>query len=423
MTVRKEYSSLPLVLAVSGAILLSAAGGWLLPGRNTDTSDGEDLAPDFRRPDQRRGSMIATPPIDIDAELRKARLAADADILVSPPEQNAFYYYARAVAADPQHPVASAEFEALLARISLLVSDHLGAGEFDDAYRLAVRVARERPNHAMVATMRQTLTGYAGELVDVARQHAEAARDDEAIAVLDTVAALPGLSATYVANARNSVAGIQQVRLDAERARFEQAQLAEEQSILEWIEDVRAAIRTGKLLSPPDDNASFHLSSRDSPTGVVVQLNAELFTALIAAGEDSLAQDKLSGTETFLDAAEALGIDDEDRSDSYDALESMLIDAESNRVLGLADFVRLNTEPARYPRRANVTNVTGWVEVVFTVTTEGQTADIAVLQSQPPDMFESAAMAAVAKWTFEPREYRGRFLNQRTGARLVFRLE
>ncbi|MGI9233292.1 MAG: energy transducer TonB, partial [Woeseiaceae bacterium] len=110
-------------------------------------------------------------------------------------------------------------------------------------------------------------------------------------------------------------------------------------------------------------------------------------------------------------------------SDLLDAVESELIVAEGKRIVRLSDFTQVSTEPARYPVNAQRRNITGWVEVMFTVTAVGETANIEVVRAKPENFFDGSAIKAVEKWTFQPREYRGQPISQRTTARLVFDLE
>ena len=77
----------------------------------------------------------------------------------------------------------------------------------------------------------------------------------------------------------------------------------------------------------------------------------------------------------------------------------------------------------RYPRRASDRAITGWVIVEFTVTTDGNTGEIEIRESEPERVFNKAAIDAVRQWAFEPVVYRGRTINQRAAARLTFTLE
>lgn len=420
----KEYSSLPLITSASGAIFLSAAAGWFLLDREAPewVEHDSDAIPPLAAM-KTADSTSADPGIDVEAELRKARLAADADFLVRPSERNALYFYTRVIEANPDHTAAIAEFEAVLSRISLSVSDHLAAGNYGDAHLIVELVDQQVGNRATVEAMRDALDNYANRLVELAIRHTEDGNDAEAAAVLVTAEALPGLGPGFISAARDSVAAIRLAREAAERERIEQERLAAEQTLLEWTTMVRDAISSGRLIAPTGESARDYLAERDAPADVVETLRDELSAALIDAVERSFETGDLIDSESYLDAASELSDDDEKLAELRDALERELIAAEGNRILGLRDFVRLNTVPARYPRLANQYNITGWVDVLFTVTPTGVTADIEVVEAEPENVFEESAIEAVEQWTFQPREYRGQLINQRTSARLVFRLE
>lgn len=61
--------------------------------------------------------------------------------------------------------------------------------------------------------------------------------------------------------------------------------------------------------------------------------------------------------------------------------------------------VRRYVEP-EYPRNAATRRVSGWVEVAFTVDATGRTRDVRVTGSDPPGIFDEAALTAVRRWRF-----------------------
>jgi protein TonB len=77
----------------------------------------------------------------------------------------------------------------------------------------------------------------------------------------------------------------------------------------------------------------------------------------------------------------------------------------------------------RYPRSAERRNISGWVDVVFTVTTDGSVADIEVAGSEPGDTFVESATRAVEKWEFEPVVEDGQIVDKRAGVRMMFAIE
>lgn len=433
--VSEEYSSSPIVLGIAGAIIVGALGGWLLLNNFSSTPPVEPV-------DASTTLAIALPRIageavsvvtdtnsaidklvDVDADLRKARLSADADLLVSPPQQNALYFYGRVLAAEPDHPIANAELDALMAGISIIVDDHLAAQEFDEAYDLAVSAARHIPDHPLVDAMRVDLNEFAAALVTEATLLAEEGNDDDASATIARLDGMPGLSAEYVGAARTAILDIQQSRLTAEQERLDADRLATESAELaEWEQKVRGAIAAGNLLTPEGESARDVLAERDAEAAIKDPLTDELHAALIAAVRSSLDAGALAEAETNLFAAAEI-TDDDALATLRTELEQALVEQASNTLASLSDFVRLNTTPAEYPGRAQERSVAGWVEVAFTVTTTGETADIDVLRAEPANFFEESVVEAVGQWTFEPREFRGQPIEQRTMARLVFNLE
>jgi periplasmic protein TonB len=60
----------------------------------------------------------------------------------------------------------------------------------------------------------------------------------------------------------------------------------------------------------------------------------------------------------------------------------------------------LTQVPPKYPASAD--DAKGYVELEFTVGTDGKAKDISVADADPPRTFERAAVAAIREWTFQP---------------------
>ncbi len=58
-----------------------------------------------------------------------------------------------------------------------------------------------------------------------------------------------------------------------------------------------------------------------------------------------------------------------------------------------------------YPERAAARGITGWVQVNFTVTAQGDVVQdtIKVVDSEPRQFFEASAVEAIAQFKFKPR--------------------
>ena len=77
----------------------------------------------------------------------------------------------------------------------------------------------------------------------------------------------------------------------------------------------------------------------------------------------------------------------------------------------------------RYPRSAERRNISGWVDVAFTVSADGSVKDVEVVGSEPGDTFVDSATKAVGKWEFEPVVENGQAVEKRAGVRMMFAIE
>lgn len=60
-----------------------------------------------------------------------------------------------------------------------------------------------------------------------------------------------------------------------------------------------------------------------------------------------------------------------------------------------------------YPRRALSRGIEGFVIVEFTVSKQGSVKDISVVESNPPEIFDQAAIEAALKFKYKPRVVNG----------------
>jgi len=429
MTEQKDNSSLPLFLVLTTVVVVIVAGGWfLLDQQETTPSEPGDVS-EVTAETPPQASAVAEiaamdkPKTDLEAELRKARLAADADILAFPANQSALHFYGRVLSAEPHHAVAKAEFDAVLARIALQVAELLAARNYDSAFRIASLVAKQEPGHQLVQDVQQNLNDSAGALVEQAIQHAQSGNDADAESALAAAAALPGRNPEYFSALRDSITEIQQSRIATEQNQLQEAQQAAANAEAAWLAQFRNAIASGRLISPPGDNARDYLSAEEVPEGQIDQLKSELVAAIIDSCQDNIELNRLSEAEALLTAANELDEDEARVAELQASVETAFVEAEENRIRTLNELVRRKTVPARYPQRAQRLGYSGWVEVVFTVTPTGETADIEVSQAEPESMFNRSAIDAVSQWTFVPLEFRGQLISQRAIARLAFQLE
>ncbi len=77
---------------------------------------------------------------------------------------------------------------------------------------------------------------------------------------------------------------------------------------------------------------------------------------------------------------------------------------------------------ATYPQRALRQRIEGWVELTFTVTSNGDVSDVKVVDSQPRREFDREATRALSQWKFKPRITNGKPVAASARQRLEFKL-
>jgi protein TonB len=73
-----------------------------------------------------------------------------------------------------------------------------------------------------------------------------------------------------------------------------------------------------------------------------------------------------------------------------------------------------------FPELAREQDLSGYVDLEFTVNSDGSVADVAVLKSQPAGVFEKSAVAAVSQWRYRPLERDGVPVSEHARLRLNF---
>ncbi|MDH5501624.1 MAG: hypothetical protein OEY72_11060, partial [Gammaproteobacteria bacterium] len=341
-TTTKDASSLPLLLTLSGAVLVVAVGGWFLlepdvpdaPAYQDSAIDMAKLPENAATPERvvADSEQVTIEATDIETQLRKARLASAAEILIFPRDQSALHYYGSVLAADPQHAVANAELDTMLAGVAQTVEDHLAEGEYAEAYAIASLVAEARPEHSLVTGTRQALDSYKEQRILEAIEQARDGKDDEASATLALAQALPGRRADEFATVKSTIADIKAAREAAEQDRRQRAQLAANDARAAWVNRIETAIQQGNLIAPAGSSAKDLLAERNSWRSERERLAGELITALKLGTELEIAAGRLPAAEKLLAAAIELGGESDDFADLQELLESALVEAESNRV-------------------------------------------------------------------------------------------
>jgi protein TonB len=93
-------------------------------------------------------------------------------------------------------------------------------------------------------------------------------------------------------------------------------------------------------------------------------------------------------------------------------------------VIGGGDYLPIVQVPPPYPPDALKRGIEGWVLVEFVIGAEGEVKSARVVQSEPPGIFDEAALLAARRFRFRPRMV-GSVAVEVTGVqnRIRFRLE
>lgn len=87
------------------------------------------------------------------------------------------------------------------------------------------------------------------------------------------------------------------------------------------------------------------------------------------------------------------------------------------------DVIPVVRVPPTYPRRARQAGIEGWVTMEVTIRPDGTVADAEVIESDPPRLFDEAAMNAMERWKFRPKVVDGSPVAQRAKQTIEFTLD
>jgi periplasmic protein TonB len=103
--------------------------------------------------------------------------------------------------------------------------------------------------------------------------------------------------------------------------------------------------------------------------------------------------------------------------DARGAMSRMSMTAGSDR--DVIPLVRINPD---YPPRALSRGLEGWVQVQFTITPTGTVTDAIVVNAEPKNIFDDAALKAIARWRYNPK-VEGGVAVERVGVQTIIRFQ
>ena len=329
----------------------------------------------------------AVPEAELDNPLRMAQLAYDAGMLVEPDEYSAWTLFSRVLKSEPGNAAALEGLTKVADDLVRRGETALDQGRFDDARATVERIRATLPNHPGAKQLALKIWP------DVGRPTAPTLPQPE----------------VQVARVETAPAPPPKPQVDP---------------IAEAYQAFEKALAEGRLLTPAEQSAKHYV-------GVLNRVNADhdsskkaraaLSLEFLSRAAQSIEALDPEAAGIWIDEAEALiGATDEGVRKARSALTEQLIAMETAKPIP-ASALKITTYVAPvFPPRASERNITGWVDVEFTVGTDGKTRNISVTDASHDSMFRREAMEAVSKWQFEPRVFMGRPIEQTSFTRIRF---
>jgi TonB family protein len=182
----------------------------------------------------------------------------------------------------------------------------------------------------------------------------------------------------------------------------------------------------GSVVEPQGDNALYYLSAlrnADPKNAAIPPLSRLVQEQIIARARAALDRQRPKDAEPLLKLAADLGPSPDVTLLTAKLATARQADAGAAELVAPGSLKIKRAMQLEYPAAAVAKGVEGWVDLEFLVTAEGRVGTVEVLDSSPPGVFDSAAIAALKRARYEPPRRDGRAVAQRSRVRLSFRLK
>jgi TonB family protein len=397
-----------LLLWIAGGAIAAVGAAWLVITQPWNSSDVD--APEIafaRAPEPPADASPAltteveaaagdatapSPEASLDNPLRMAQLAYDAGMLVEPEEYSAWTLFNRVLKSEPDNTAARDGLTKVADDLVRRGETALDQGRFDDARATVERIRAALPEHPGAKALAQKIFPVTTPVLPTRPE-----------------LTLPEPEAPRVARVEAAPAPPPKPQVDP---------VAEASAAFD------KAMSEGRLLTPTEQSAKHFV-------GVLNRINVDhelakrarsaLSLEFLSRAAQSIEALDPEAAGIWIDEAEALlGAADEGVRKARSALTEQLIAMESAKPVP-ASALKIATYVAPvFPSRASERNTEGWVDIEFTVGTDGKTRNIVVTDASHETLFRREATEAVSKWQFEPRMFMGRAIEQSSYTRIRF---
>jgi TonB family protein len=212
-------------------------------------------------------------------------------------------------------------------------------------------------------------------------------------------------------------------QLGTQLAGLQRAQTSHAEESLSLQRDFNQHLAQGQLLEPADDNALANyrrLKALEPANAALPVMLHSLRSALAADIQARIARNDLGAAQQRLHAGVDAGLDGEELVGAASALERAQA-AATPEVIAESRLQREHFVAPVYPPDALAKDLSGSVELEFTVTPAGDVTDIKILAAEPRGVFEHAAIVALSHSRYRPVERDGVAVAQRARVRLRFK--
>ena len=191
------------------------------------------------------------------------------------------------------------------------------------------------------------------------------------------------------------------------------------------VQSFNAALAANKLLQPAQGSAKSFLLALidiDANSPAVVTARQGLGNAYLRELRGALTRGDVDAGDAWLLEAKTISFNGAELNAAESDLTALREQSsQRDSVISASEMERTVYVAPKYPvAAARSHTMNGWVELEFTVKTDGTTASIVVTNSSPRRVFDAAAMAAVAQWQYKPMMQRGKTVEQRVAVRIRF---
>jgi TonB family protein len=316
----------------------------------------------------------------VDEVLAQANARLEEGNLTTPSNDNARYYFERALSTDPDNTAARQGLVVIASKLVLQAREQIDQGNFDAADSLLTDARRLDPSSSDLAASTAALSTAR----DRRQQEIRAAADQ---AAADRRAAEQRAADQIAAEQR------------AAEQRAAEQRAAEQRDVEQRAAELAAAEQAVEEEVAVEQQAA--VQEPDASTASTEDLAADSTVAVAGLGD-------------AIDTAS---------TEAAEAQQQTATPPVNTTPVSISSLQRTKYVAPKYPRAAQRRGLSGWVDVMFTVDIDGTVADVGIRDSNPGDTFVNAAINAVEDWEFEPVIEDGVAIQKRAAVRMMFAIE